>query len=392
MGLLQRGKLNIGFIDGQFGSSGKGKFNGTLAIREHIDFAISHNSVNASHIWVNAAGESYKFQHLPTSVVRPSIKVVLGAGASICLPQLLNEIEDWNLTPSTLFIHPGAVVITDEDIRYEQEKLCRIASTMTGNGAALARKVMRAPGVVLAGDCEDLKPYVTDTYTLIHEWLREGQTGILETAQGFDLSIDHGMVWGTFYAVHQAYPYCTSRNVDPLSFAGMTGVAHGMLGNVLLNLRTFPIRVGDGSNNKVDGLSGKDLSQAFSGAYYPDQCELSWDEITACAKSPDPIIEMTSLTKRVRRVFSFSDQQLKHITRTVQPHYISLNFVNYLDHGIAGKSGITTREWLEVDHPRVASFVERVEREQYWASTPMAGKVVWLGTGPREDQLIVLKD
>jgi adenylosuccinate synthase len=396
MSLLQRGKLNIGFIDGQWGSSGKGKFNGTLAERERIDFAISHNSVNASHIWVDSSGESYKFQHLPTSVVSMHPKIVLGAGASICLPQLLNEIEDWGLDPHRLFIHPGAVVITDKDIEYEQKELCRIASTMTGNGAALARKVMRAPGVVLARDCEDLIPFLADTCELIHEWLKEGQTGVLETAQGFDLSIDHGMVYvamsesGAY--VHQAYPYCTSRNVDPLSFAGMTGVAHGMIGNVLLNLRTFPIRVGDGSNNKVDGLSGKDLSKAYSGDHYPDQCELSWDEITTCSGSPTPIMEMTSLTKRVRRVFSFSTQQLRHITRTVQPHFISINFVNYLDHRIAGREGVTTREWLEVDYPRVATFVRRVERDQYWAGTPLAGKVVWLGTGPKSDDLIILKD
>jgi adenylosuccinate synthase len=298
---------------------------------------------------------------------------------------------DWSLAPDRMLIHPNAVVITDKDIQYEQEQLCRIASTMTGNGAALARKIMRAKDVTTAKDYDDLKPFIADTYEAIHEWLRAGETGILETAQGFDLSIDHGMIFtNPDKSIHQAYPYCTARNVDPLTFAGMTGVAHGMVGNVLLNLRTFPIRVGDGSNNKVDGFSGLSLSSAYSGACYPDQQELSWEQITELAHSDEPIVEMTSLTKRLRRVFSFSIMQLKHITRTVQPHFISINFVNYLDNGCVGACNEMTPEWLESTYPQVSDFVKMVEREQYWAGTPLAGKVVWLGTGPREDDIITI--
>jgi adenylosuccinate synthase len=156
---LQKGRLNIGFIDGSWGSSGKGKFNALLAWDPELDFAVSHNSVNASHIVVWDDGREYKFQHLPTSVVNPRVKIVMGAGASIELPQLLKEIKDWSLDHTVpgynaayegqrLFIHPNAVVITQDDVDYEKEHLVRIASTMTGNGAAAGRKVMRprAPG------------------------------------------------------------------------------------------------------------------------------------------------------------------------------------------------------------------------------------------------------
>lgn len=392
MQLLKKGKLNIGFVDGQWGSGGKGKFNGTLALREKPDFAVSHNSVNASHIWVDKDGNSYKFQHLPTSVVYPKCKVVIGAGASICLGQLLKEIDDWDLTPGRLFIHPNAVVITEEDIEYEQKHLLKIASTMTGNGAAMGRKVMRAPGVKMASDFEELKPYIADTYTLIHRWLGRGLTGILETAQGFDLSVDHSMVYtnddGT---VNKSYPYCTCRNVDPLTFAGMTGIAHGLIGDVFLNLRTFPIRVGDGTNNKVDGLSGVSLKEAYAGDCYPDQEELSWELVSTTAGG-GPLMEMTSLTKRKRRVFDFSIMQLRHITRTVQPHHISLNFVNYLDSSISNVNDSMSLAWLEVKYPKVAGFVRMIERHQYWAETPMAGKVRWLGTGPQDDHIITIID
>lgn len=388
--LLIKGKLNVGFIDGQWGSSGKGKFNALLALKETPDFVVGHNSVNASHIVVWDDDKSYKFQHLSSSVVNPSTDVVLGAGASIELPQLLKEIEDWHLTPDRLFIHPNAVVITQEDVDYEKEHLVRIASTMTGNGAAAGRKVMRAPGVKFADDFMELRPFIHDTTTMVNDWLRGGKTGVLETAQGFELSMDHGVMYEENGIVHRAYPYTTSRNVDPLTFAGMTGVAPKMLGNILLNLRTFPIRVGDGSNNTIDGYSGVDLKGSSSGPIWPDQHEMSWPEITIQSGSDTEIREMTSLTKRLRRVFSFSTMQLRHITKVVQPDFITLNFVNYVDASSYGVCGKMTRKKLNVVFPKIAKLVSRIECEQYWAGTPYAGKVVWLGTGPRESQYIEL--
>lgn len=388
--LLEKGRLNVGFCDGQWGSSGKGKFNALLANMENPNFAVSHNSVNASHIVCWDDGREYKFQHLPSSVVNPSTKVVMGAGASIELPQMLKEMRDWGLdtlTPQRLFIHPNAVVITPDDVDYEKQHLVRIASTMTGNGAAAGRKVMRHPSVKTTSDCPELTPYIADTSTLIAEWLKEGQTGILETAQGFDLSMDHGMVFKHSLSnkTHKAYPYCTSRNVDPLTFAGMTGVGQRMLGNVLLNLRANPIKVGDGSNTKLDGYSGVDMSGSNSGPCWPDQVELDFE------KDLGVVAEMTSLTKRKRRIFSFSDMQLKHITKIVQPHFMTINFVNYTDPEITGRNGEYSRDVLKIRFPKVASLVERVENGQYWSiDSGLGGRVVWLGTGPKESEYITL--
>lgn len=386
-GYLEKGKLNSGFIDLSFGSSGKGKFNALLAMAEQPDFAVTQNSVNASHIIVSDEGKSYKFQHLCSSVVNPKTKVVVGAGASIWLDQLLKEISDWNLTPERLFIHPNAVVITGNDIEYEKQNLARIASTMTGNGAAAGKKVMRHPDVKTTSDFRELAPFIRDTTTLIAGWLREGQTGILESSQGWDLSMDHGVMYeigrDQEYTVRKAYPYTTSRNVDPLTFAGMTGAPAKLLGKIFMNIRSFPIRVGDGSNCEVDGLNGVSLAGSSSGPIWPDQREMSWEELGI-----DP--EITSLTKRKRRVFSFSDMQLKHGTKVCMPDYMTINFVNYVDPAITGCKGRANRVDLRVMFPKVADLVERVEREQYWAGTPYAGRVIWLGTGAKESEYIEL--
>lgn len=387
MNYLEKGKLNIGFIDLSWGSSGKGKFNSLLANTESPDFAVSQNSVNASHVIVRNDGSTYKYAHLPSSTENPTTKLVMGAGASIDLKKMLQEIEDHNLTPERLFIHPNAVVITEDDIEYEKEHLARIASTMTGNGAAAGKKVMRHPDTKTACDFTELAPFIRDTTSLIAQWLKDGQTGILETAQGWDLSMDHGVMYEDISGtVHKAYPYTTSRNVDPMTFAGLTGAPARLMGSIFMNIRAFPIRVGDGSNCEVDGLNGVSLKGSSSGPIWPDQEELDWE------KDLNITPEITSLTKRKRRVFSFSDMQLKHGTKVCMPNYMTINFVNYVDPAIENVFGQFTRVKLLHAFPKVAALVMRVEREQYWAGTPYSGRVIWLGTGPREYQFIELVD
>jgi len=387
--VLEPGKLAIA-LDMQWGSSGKGKLIGAIANKEHPDFAISHNSVNASHWYVADDGFSYKFQQLPTSIVCPTTKAIIGSGAVISLPQLLKEIKDWNLDDERLVIHPNAVVITQNDIDYERKELMRIASTMTGGGSALGRKIMRHPETKLASHCEELKPFLDDTYGLAIEMLREGKTGLLEIPQGFDLSIDHGMTHNTNDSVSTAYPFVTSRNCDPNTFLGMSGIPFTFVNNVVLNMRTFPIRVGDSSNNKIDGYSGLELKGSYAGGMYVDQKELTWDEITKISNSFTPIKEMTSLTKRVRRVFSFSMMQLYNITRTVQPTALSINFVNYLDATISGAKGEMSIVELDREYPKVSGFVMDVLRNQYWNHSLHKADVWYLGTGPKNSEYIEL--
>jgi hypothetical protein len=203
--------------------------------------------------------------------------------------------------------------------------------------------------------------------------------------------MDHGMLYSRDDgSVHKAYPYCTSRNVDPLTFAGMTGIGLKSLGKVFLNLRALPIKVGDGSNTKVDGYSGVDMTGSNSGPCWPDQQELSWDEVTTMSGSPVKLLEQTSLTKRIRRVFTFSDMQLHHITKVVQPDFITINFVNYVDATIFGISGEYTRRELETCYPAVAALVRRVEQNQYFGGPVTGGIVVALGTGPANSHVIHL--
>lgn len=381
---LEEGKVAIGPIDLYWGSSGKGKFNGLIANVEKPDFAIAHNSIQASHVYKNG-DFTYKFTHLPTSVINPETVVVIGAGAMVNLAQLEKEINDWNLSPMRLCIHPNVGVITNDHVALEQLENQYMASTMTGAGAAAAAKLRRKAGVQTISDFPVFKEYIFNTYELINGWLDCGWRGILETAQGVDLSIDHGMVRrGSGGNVLKAYPYTTYRNIDPLSFAGMSGIGKRHIGKIIANVRVNPIRVGDGSNSEVDGNSGVSLDGAYSGDHYDDQKEITWEQLTKQSGSKVPLMEMTSLTKRKRRVFTFSQKQHRHTTMIVQPDVFLLNFVNYIDANSLGARGKMTLVEIREAYPLVFSAVYMIENNQHWAGP----RVVFLGTGPDDKDFI----
>jgi hypothetical protein len=432
---LQPGKLNIGPIDATHGSSGKSKVSDYIASKEHLDFAISHNSQNASHISVFDEPVNgfmqYKFNFLPSAVARPGVKVVIGSDAVIDTKKALEEIHDWKLTTENLFIHPLVTIIEDKDVQWEMENLAHMGSTMTGGGAAKAHKILRIKEV-FAKDHPELSKYVTNTHELVNGWLKEGKTGLLETAQGYDLSQD--TIWtGLDGKVKHMYPYNTSRNINAASFMGFSFVPPKFAGNTILNIRSYPIRVGDASTVKGDivvkmadgsekGVYLEELKKQLgadaylshfspdidtikkvypdalgvvklgsSGPVYDDQTELTWEEVQKRAGSPVSLEEKTSLTKRIRRVFDRSALQIRNSTMACQPNVISINFVNYIDHKITGVSGKMNLGDLKAQYPKVAEYVEWVEKTQYWAGTEYAGKVMLLGTGAKRSEIIELQ-
>lgn len=449
MSLLQVGKLNIGPIDSSsWGSGGKSKISSWIASKEHVDFVVSQNGFQASHISVADNGFIYKFQHLPSAIFEsknPNIKVILGADMVAGLEVLLKEIKDWKLDPSRLFIHPNAAFIQDSDRRWEEENLGYIGSTMTGVGAAKANKMLRLKDKALtASDIPELQSYIANTNLLIAEWLGQGHTGLLETAQGFDLSLD--LVYSdNLGTVHKFWPAGTNRNVNPMSFYGSTFAPHKFIGQTIMNLRTYPIRVGDAStagssiaikyedgsespawedisivvkdvidtdvtytltpltvkkivddgNSVFDNTNNKRIVSVItnigsSGGIYPDQKEISWDAVSA--EAGIEVEEKTSLTKRVRRVFTPSTIQLKNATMVCQPDIFSINFVNYLTKDISGISGKMTKNEICSKFPKVWDFIVWVEQNQYWFNTAYAGEVKLLGTGAKQSETIEIVD
>lgn len=289
--------------DGQFGSTGKGLAAGYLASLNRSDLAVTNASANAGHTTVIGQRKFVTF-HLPTFGVLQDIPIYLDAGAIINPAKLLEEIETLGVNPARIKIHPRAAVITDAMIKAESQndsQTTKLASTRKGVGTALSEKVMRRSP--LAAGTPELAPFI-GVYDLNGE-LDRGRRVTVEVPQGFSLSLNAGL----------SYPYCTSRDCTVGQGLSDAGIHPRFLGKTMMVARTFPIRVG----NIVE--DGKTLGT--SGPCYHDQEEVTFDSL---GQTP----EVTTVTKRVRRIFTWSNRQYHEACRMNQPDFVLLTFCDYL--------------------------------------------------------------
>lgn len=356
-------------IDGQWGSTGKGKIAGYLAIRNDISVATSDFQANAGHTWVGEGkvhgNEKYVVRHIPMAFLNTGTILCLNPGSGILLDVLMQELEmthDYDVR-RRLKIHPNAGVITADDTALEGRELVGVASTMKGCGAALARKVMRK--ATLAKDVPELRQFLADTTKITNQAIRAGGTVLLESAQGFDLSLNHG----------KEYPYTTSRDVTTASVLSNAGVPPHVLGRVIGSLRTHPIRVGN--------VYDRGVQLGYSGNYYSDQCEISWPDLQEWSGAKEPVVEKTTVTGRVRRVFTWSHEQFIKFCTVCGPTDLFINFINHVNAEDYGK-----RTWNELSE-KSREWIYDVERS-IADSTQLHVRpdVTYIGTGPKDSEMV----
>jgi len=336
LGLYGRGMdaLVDVLVGGQYGSEGKGNVASYLA-REY-DVLVRTGGPNAGHK-VYAEPKPYTFHHLPSGTVRaPRAKIVLGPGAVLWIPRLLEEIADCELTSDRLFIDPQAMLIEESDRKQESQKLVgAIGSTGQGVGAATARKVLRSaavPPVRLAKSATELHPYLHDTRAILDEAYSRGQRVFLEGTQGTGLSLQHG-----------SYPYVTSRDTTVSGLLAEAGVAPGRVRKIVMVCRTYPIRV----ESPKDATSG------------PLDRELTWKDIARRARLSAlelERVEHTSTTGRKRRVGEFDWALLRRSASLNGPTDIALTFADYLS-----SSNRDARRFDQLS-AETFRFIEEVER------------------------------
>lgn len=311
-GYRMPGKASF-LLGGQWGSEGKGAAAATVAHQlwqrqEQFDVYTTNAGAQAGHTSTHDGVTRVAF-HLPTAALvarqagaEPTM-VYLNAGSIIDVGVLQAELASCNLDLDRFFIHPNAVVITEAcraaEMR-EDSAQTKIASTRKGVGQALASKVLRHG--TLAKDMLALRRYVKRVD--LNDLMRKEMSVLVEVPQGLSLSIDS-----------QFYPYCTSRNCTVMQAMSDAGIHPEFYHTSMLVLRTFPIRVG----NIVE--AGRELGQ--SGGCYGDQQETTWEKLGVTP-------EITTVTKRVRRVFTFSVIQMSQALQQTRPSVIYLTFCDYL--------------------------------------------------------------
>jgi adenylosuccinate synthase len=152
------------------------------------------------------------------------------------------------------------------------------------------------------------------------------------------------------------YPFCTSRDVLSSSLLSDAGIAPKNHGQTIGIMRTYPIRVG--------GNSGPTDSE-----------ELSWEEITHRSGSNTPLIEYTTVTKRVRRVFEQNFGLLVRAILLNRPSQIALTFLDYIN---AQDRGKTKYRDLSKQSKEYIREIEKI----------LCVPVTLISTGPLEEDII----
>ncbi len=153
-------------VGAQYGSEGKGNICAHIAAE--YDVLMRVGGPNAGH---KVAHPKYDYIQMPSGTQsNEKAKILIGAGATLSIPQVLKEIEDLGLTPDRLSIDPQAIVIEETDRRQEEKTLEVIGSTKKGVGVATARKIMGRDGepywdsrVRLAKHIGEFQPFVRCT-------------------------------------------------------------------------------------------------------------------------------------------------------------------------------------------------------------------------------------
>lgn len=287
-------------VGAQFGSEGKGKVALLLAQHQDASIVVRVGGSNSGHTAYDRNGGRHVFRHLPTAVLFEDTLCVLGPMSYIDPAVLRQEIEHIDLSPDRLVIDPRAIVITEQ--HKDQERRAglrgRIGSTASGTGAAIVSGISRSEAVRRASDDSYLSSFVRPTRPILRTALDRGERVLIEGTQGYGLS----------NTLSNYYPYVTSRNTTAAAFVAEAGLSPLDVDDIVLVVRSFPIRVG--------GNSG------------PLPCETNWPTVGAACGRP-ALLERSSVTNCVRRVGRFDPVIVRAAIEANAPTQLVLNHVDY---------------------------------------------------------------
>ena len=302
-------------VGGQYGSEGKGKTVALLAHRSESPWLVRCGGPNSGHT-VTIDGKDVIMRQIPCCAEPHKATFCISAGCVVDEDLLLAEVDALKIERDRIIVDPRAVLVTDADRELERSGLSTIASTCSGTGAALVRRMSRRADVRLAKDSVAIrnKCRVETVASLLHHVLDDGGHVIIEGTQGFALSLLHG----------PDYPFVTSRDTTAAGFVMEVGLSPKQIDRIVMVIRTFPIRVG--------GTSGPFLN------------EISWETIQQISSAPAVFPEFTSVTKRLRRVAQFAVDAVKLACKYNRPTSLAvmgLDRIDYVNTGVTEVSKLT---------------------------------------------------
>ena len=189
----------------------------------------------------------------------------------------------------------------------------RIGSTGEGVGPARVARINRDPNEFkqfkdVAAEYGLEQCMVKNTPKMLVRMQNAGANIMIEGTQGCALSL-----------LHSHWPYCTSIDTNAAGIISEVGIAPTRVTNVLMVVRTYPIRVA--------GNSG------------PMQGEITWEELSnRLGKDVTP--EHTTVTKKIRRIAEWDDDLFEQALVLNAPTEIALTFADYVDPFIANTTDL----------------------------------------------------
>ncbi|HEX16391.1 MAG TPA: adenylosuccinate synthase [Deltaproteobacteria bacterium] len=270
-------------VGSQWGDEGKGKIVDLLA--EDADVIVRfQGGSNAGHTLV-VGGEKFVFHLIPSGILRPEKRCVIGNGVVVDPEELLREIQElksrgYLQEDAQLLVSEAAQVVMPYHKAIDRGREGRsskpLGTTGRGIGPAYEDKVGRVgirvgdllredvlreklsraleeknPYIsrVLGGDPLELepllesllsygaklRPYITNTSLFLAEEITKGRKILFEGAQGALLDVDHG-----------TYPYVTSSNTVAGNACCGAGIGPTQIDFVLGVVKAYTTRVGGG--------------------------------------------------------------------------------------------------------------------------------------------------
>jgi adenylosuccinate synthase len=270
----------IMILGSQWGDEGKGKITDYFSERSDVIVRFQ-GGTNAGHTIV-VKDEKFKFHLLPSGILRPEKKSVIGNGVVVDPKILIEEIESLEkkgIQPN-LFISERANVIMPYhkmmDSAEEKLRGKKIGTTKRGIGPCYSDKISRygirmmdlVDEKILEEKLNNIVPvkqkifqafdektilskdeilkeylgygkklgkYVADTSVIINQAFDDKKNILLEGAQGTQLDIDHG-----------TYPYTTSSNTVAGGGCIGSGISPLKIKEIIGIVKAYTTRVGEG--------------------------------------------------------------------------------------------------------------------------------------------------
>ena len=264
-----------------YGDEGKGKIIDYLSA--NADFAVRCTGGNNAGHSIEVDGKKYAFHLIPSGILNPKTKAIIGNGVVVDPKVLIEEIESLKNSGyevNNLYISDKAHVIFPYHIQFDQlledlrDKNDKIGTTKRGIGPAYCDKFERS-GIRFEDFISDrfesllkrnvgqrnkilelygrekfnsdkifeeykeyaqyLKKYVTNTVSMLHKAIEQDKTILCEGAQATLLDIDFG-----------SYPFVTSSNPTIGGILTGSGIGAKYIDEVYGVLKGYSSRVGSG--------------------------------------------------------------------------------------------------------------------------------------------------